>query len=244
MLEYRNNPDNNIVELTIEGKITEADLDRVITQIKADIGKHGKLRLLEEIRSFEGIDPITLWKDAQFGLNHVNDFTHVAVVADAEWMRTISTAADNILSAQVKAFEGSQIEVARNWLLTAPEASQLSGLQYKSNDENNIVEIVVEGKITEADFDRIIPQIKADLARHGKLKVLEEIRSFEGADPMAIWRDLQNARLAKDFTHGAIIADAKWIRTLTEAIGAVIPMEIKAFERSQLAAAREWLANC
>ncbi|WP_228056965.1 STAS/SEC14 domain-containing protein [Tychonema sp. LEGE 07203] len=54
--------------------------------MKADIEKHGKLRLLEEIRSFEGIDPITLWKDAQFRLNHVADFTYAAVVAGAEWI--------------------------------------------------------------------------------------------------------------------------------------------------------------
>ena len=84
MIEYRNNLDNNIVEICVEGKITEADMDQVVTQLKADIEKHGKLRILEEIRSFTGIDPIALWKDAQFGFAHVNDFTHAAVVADAQ----------------------------------------------------------------------------------------------------------------------------------------------------------------
>ncbi|MEO0932680.1 MAG: STAS/SEC14 domain-containing protein [Cyanobacteria bacterium J06641_2] len=51
MIEYRNNPENNIVEISVEGKITEADIDQVVAQIKADIEKHGKLRILEEIRS-------------------------------------------------------------------------------------------------------------------------------------------------------------------------------------------------
>ena len=115
MIEYRNNSTSNVVELIVEGQITEADLDQVITRMKLDIAKHGKLKLLEEIHSLEGIDPIALWKDAQFGLSHVDDFTHVAVVAEAEWVRTISAAADNILSAQVKAFEPSQWEAARTW---------------------------------------------------------------------------------------------------------------------------------
>jgi hypothetical protein len=119
MIEYRNNPNNNIVELTVEGKITEADFDRVVAQMKADIEKHGKLRILEEIRSFEGLDPITIWKDAQFGLTHLGDFTHAAVVADAKWIRTISAALGNILSAKVKAFEPSQLEEARVWLANA-----------------------------------------------------------------------------------------------------------------------------
>ncbi|MEO0374873.1 MAG: STAS/SEC14 domain-containing protein [Cyanobacteria bacterium P01_A01_bin.17] len=243
MLEYKNHPTDNIVEIIVEGKLTEADLDQIIAQLKIDLDKHGKLRLLEEIRSFEGIDPIALWKDAQFGLNHVDDFTHAAVVAEAEWVRTISAAADNILSAQVKAFEPSQIAAARTWLQTAPELDQLSGLEYRSNAENNVIEIIVEGKITVADFDRIVPLIKTDLAKHGKVKVLEEIRSFEGMDPMALWQDLQQAYMVKDITHIALVADAQWMRTIAEAVSAIFPAEIKAFERSQIEAARTWLAN-
>lgn len=48
MIEYRNNPEDNIVEITVEGKVTEADFDQVIAKLKADIKKHGKLRILEE----------------------------------------------------------------------------------------------------------------------------------------------------------------------------------------------------
>ena len=76
MIEYKNNLDNNIVEITVEGKVTEADFDQVVSQLKADIEKHKKLRILEEIRSFSGIDPLALWKDAKFALAHLNDFTH------------------------------------------------------------------------------------------------------------------------------------------------------------------------
>ena len=243
MIDYKNNENNNLVELTIFGKITEADFNRVTALLADDIKRHGKLKLLEEIRSFEGIDPIALWKDIQFSVQHINDFSHVAVVADVEWVRTISTAIDNILSAQVKAFESSQIETARTWLETASEPEPSPGMTYHSNDETNIVEIVIEGKITADDFERMLPQIKDDLKRHGQIKILEEIRSFEGIDPMALWIDIQNAYLAKDVTHGAIVADAKWIRTLTEAIGAIVPMEIRAFEQSQINDARAWLAN-
>ena len=118
MIEYRN-PDSNIAEITVEGKITESDFDRVSSQMKADINKHGKLRLLEEFHSFEGMDPITLWKDAKFGLAHLNDFTHVAVVAEQTWMQTIAEAVGAVLSAEVKAFNLSQIEEARKWLATS-----------------------------------------------------------------------------------------------------------------------------
>jgi SpoIIAA-like len=119
MIEYKNNPANNIVEIVIEGKITEADFDQVISQLKVDITKHGKLRILEEIRHFEGIDPLALWKDVRFGFVHINDFTHAALVSETKWLRTLTEAFDNVLSAKVKAFEPSQIDEARNWLLDA-----------------------------------------------------------------------------------------------------------------------------
>lgn len=119
MIEYRNHPDNNIVEISVQGNVTEADFDHAIAQLKNDLERYSKLKILEEIRQFEGMDPITLWKDARFGLAHVNDFTHAAVVADAKWMRTFAEAINNVLSANIKAFEPSQIEAARAWLQTA-----------------------------------------------------------------------------------------------------------------------------
>ena len=243
MIDYKKHDTLNLVELTIFGSITEDDFDRVTALLASDIQKHGKLRLLEEVRSFEGMDPITLWKDVQFSLQHINDFSHVAVVADAAWVRTFSSAMDNILAAQVQAFESSQIEMARTWLETATVPEKHPGMTYHSNDDNNIVEIVVEGKITADDFERVLPQMKSDLQRHGKVKVLEEIRSFEGMDPMALWMDLQNAYLAKDVTHGAIVADAQWIRTVTDAVGVILPMEVRSFEQSQIGEARAWLAS-
>lgn len=244
MIEYKNNLNNNIAEITIKGKITEADFDRVSSQMKADIDKHGKLRLLEEFHSFEGIDPIALWKDAKFGLAYMDDLTHIAVVAEPTWMQTIAFAVDNLLYAKVKAFDSSQIEQAREWLANAPESSPDSKLEYRNNPDNNIIEISVEGKVTEADFDRVISQMKADVEKHGKVRLLEEIHNFEGMDPMALWKDFKSAvPLLKNFSHVAVVADAKWMLTLTEAFKSVLSAEVKSFERSQIETAREWLKN-
>ena len=116
MIEYNNNSQNNIVEIIIDGKITEADFDQLASQLQVDIAKHGKLRVLEEIRHFEGIDPIALWNDLRFSFAHLNDFSHAAVVADAQWLRTLTNLFDRVLSVQVKTFEPSQREEARHWL--------------------------------------------------------------------------------------------------------------------------------
>ncbi|MBE9063416.1 STAS/SEC14 domain-containing protein [cf. Phormidesmis sp. LEGE 11477] len=242
MIEYKNPLGNNVTEMTVEGKVTEADFDRVIKQMTADIEKHGKLRLLEEIRGFEGMDLMTLWKDAQFGLKHVNDFSHVAVVADTEWMRTIAAAAGNVLSAEVKAFDLSSIDAARNWLITASDKTLESGLQYNRVENSPVVEIVIEGKITAADMQSVIKEVETDLAKYEKIRVLEDIRDFKGVDPMALWVDLKQVSKIRNISHAAIIADAKWVKTVAEAIGGLYPFELKVYERSQIAEARAWLA--
>lgn len=211
--------------------------------MNADIGQYGDLRILEEFRDFDGIDPIALWKDATFGMKNFNKLTYVAVVAESGWVQTIARAIDHLLPAKVKVFEPDQIDAARQWLRTAPEPNQESGIEYKSNPTNNIVEITIAGKITESDFDRIMPQLTADLKKYGKLKVLEEVRRFEGMDPMAYWKDLQQVSIVKDIIHVAIVADAQWLRTLADAMGSVLAADVRGFERSQIEAAREWLRS-
>jgi hypothetical protein len=76
------------------------------------------LRILEEIRHFEGIEPLALWQDLCFGFAHLNNFTDAALVADAKWIRTLTDVFDRVLSVKVKIFEPSHIEEARNWLLS------------------------------------------------------------------------------------------------------------------------------
>ncbi|MBD2576890.1 STAS/SEC14 domain-containing protein [Oscillatoria sp. FACHB-1406] len=121
MIEYQRNSDNNIIKIVVEGKITEEDFNEVVSQLKIDLEKHYKLRVLEEVRHFEGIDPIALWKDIRFGFAHLNDFTHAALVADAIWMRSLTEAFGSLFPSgvKVKAFEPSQIEEAQNWLANA-----------------------------------------------------------------------------------------------------------------------------
>lgn len=115
MIKYQKNPNDNIVEICIDDRITEADFQQLTNHLKADINKHGELRLLEEVRHFD-IDSLTLLKDILFGLSPVNDFTHAAVVSDAEWMSTYIQAIDSVLFTKVKAFDSAEIEDARNWL--------------------------------------------------------------------------------------------------------------------------------
>ena len=119
MIKYKGNPQNNIVEIFIDGNITETDVKRITSQLKADLKKHGKLRILEQVRDSYDMNSMMLLKDILFGLSPTIDFTHAALVTDAKWMPTYTEAIDNVLPTKVKAFESAQIEKARVWLTSS-----------------------------------------------------------------------------------------------------------------------------
>lgn len=119
MLEYKRDPNSNIAEIIVDGKITDEEMNAVVARMKADLDQGGKLRLLEDVRSFSGMEPAALFKDVRFGFALMRGVSHVAVVSDAQWMRLLAETFGRLSPAEIKVFERGQIEAARTWLATA-----------------------------------------------------------------------------------------------------------------------------
>jgi len=116
---------------------------------------------------------------------------------------------------------------------------------YKSDDSSNIVEICVDTELTADVCSSVTSKLIADMAKHGQLRVLEEIQEFEGLNPVTLWShaSLGLAHL-KNITHAAIVVDGKWIDILRLTRSSILsPMPVRIFKRSQLAEARVWLAE-
>jgi hypothetical protein len=121
MLQYREDSDNGIVEITIETKITQEDFNRVAGQMEAFINAHGKIKILEEIRHFSGCDASVLWEGIKFDMKHLKHYSHCAVVCDEGWVGPIARAAGAMISCKVRVFPPDQIDEARQWL-KSPDA--------------------------------------------------------------------------------------------------------------------------
>jgi len=119
MIAYKNNSDNNIVELVTDDDSPETGSADIVAQIEADMAQHGQLRILHEIRSPYGTDPSTFWKDARFALAHDKGFSHIALVTDADWLKKMANSTGSTLSADVRVFPLSQLTEARTWLENA-----------------------------------------------------------------------------------------------------------------------------
>ena len=121
MLDYREDGNSGVVEIEVEGRISREEFDHVAARLEAFIASHGKVRLLEVIRDFEGIDARAFWDDLKFSLRHLNDFSRCAIVTRAKWIRAWSNVVGSIYHCELAHFEPHQIDEARAWLVRPEE---------------------------------------------------------------------------------------------------------------------------
>jgi hypothetical protein len=116
MISYRTEPGSPVVELAVQGKVTDADLKANITRLRDDLEQNGKTRILEVIEHFTGMEPQALWTDLKLGLPLAHSVSRVAVVADQGWIRSFSHLGRFFTSAELKVFAPAELDQARAWI--------------------------------------------------------------------------------------------------------------------------------
>jgi SpoIIAA-like len=119
VIEYREDAGSDLVEIVVDGRVGKAEFDDIAARLEAAIARHGKLRVLEEVRSFGGIEPRAFWADLKFGLRHLNDFSRCAVVGDKRWLELLTKGAGKLIACELRHFPPEQVEAARAWLREA-----------------------------------------------------------------------------------------------------------------------------
>ena len=115
---------------------------------------------------------------------------------------------------------------------------------YKEIPEQKTAEIIVDGKVTKEEFDRIAGQLHKFIEAHGTIKFLEVIQNFKGFDPSVIWDgikfDMQHLRF---ISHCAVVSDIGWISPISRAAGAFMSTKLRTFSLGQLDEARQWIKS-
>jgi hypothetical protein len=117
MIEYRETPDADMIELMIDGHLHADEYHATAEKLLAFMEKHSKIRVLKEVRRFTGID-LAVFKEKLIGamLKHINDVRAVAVVSDEHWIEQLTDFLKPLYPYPVRCFKISQVEEARNWL--------------------------------------------------------------------------------------------------------------------------------
>ena len=116
MIRYSTEANSPVIELAVEGSISNADLTASMDRLREDLEQNGKTRLIEIISNFHGMEPAAFWTDLTQAPALARKITRVAVVADQAWMRAMTGVAPLFTRAEVKAFTPEQLGEARSWI--------------------------------------------------------------------------------------------------------------------------------
>jgi hypothetical protein len=117
MLSYTEHDNAQAVEIVLSGKVSTAEFDKVASKLEAFIKRHGRVRVLEVVNDFEGMDTAALWHDIKFSFGHLQDFNRIAVVASPEIHNLWSNLVSPFIDCEVEHFAPDEIEEARDWLM-------------------------------------------------------------------------------------------------------------------------------
>ncbi len=107
---------------------------------------------------------------------------------------------------------------------------------------DDIVGILISGKTTKEDYDRINPIMDQYKQEHKKIKMLMEIVELDYT-AKAFWEELKfDFKYLGTISALAIISDKKWLEESLQAFGSIVPgISAKGFESDQVDEAIDWL---
>lgn len=108
-----------IMIVHVSGKLTKEDYAHFIPEIERMIREVGKIRLLFEMHDFHGWDAGALWEDIKFDLKHFADIERLAMVGEKKWEEWMATFCKPFTSAEIRYFDQSQADAARQWISAA-----------------------------------------------------------------------------------------------------------------------------
>jgi hypothetical protein len=115
-------------------------------------------------------------------------------------------------------------------------------LSYTVDDDTGVIDFTIDGEITRADYDALIPVLDGQIAKHGKLRVVETVRKLGPVDWSLWWRDVKWVVDHRDkMARVAVVTDHGWIGPITRAAAALFSGEMRVFPESEGEAARAWV---
>lgn len=111
-------------------------------------------------------------------------------------------------------------------------------------EATGIVVLKASGRLTKADYDRLVPAFERLAKEKGPLRLLVELDDFHGWDLPALWEELKfDLTHQKDLGRAAIVGDQAWQDWGTRLSKPFFRAEIRYFDRHDTAAARAWLTG-
>lgn len=227
------------LEFIISGYVTGTDYETVLAPaIERALESHDRIRVLMQVGpGFEGYSFDAAWDDARLAMRHWRGFDRMAVVTDEGWLRTMTRALAFTMPCPVKVFSLAELEDGRRWL-----AEDLGTIHLRELGANGLA-VQLIGQVDSAAYDRASDEIDAFIGRHGRIRLLVDLRSFDGWQGLGALTD--HLGLVRDHHRApekvAVLGDATWQHLAQKVFGRFLNAETRYFQGAEIADVEKWL---
>lgn len=117
-------------------------------------------------------------------------------------------------------------------------------IELLERSEKSVVGVRVSGRVTEGDYERILPELERRIAEHGEIGILCRFDGWSGIEPEAIWRDVRfYSRHFQNVRRFAVVQDRPWQGTMARMMGPLTGAETRVFEIDEEDDAWTWLVR-
>lgn len=109
--------DGTTLKVQLTGQLVREDYEAFVPAVERLVRRHGKIRMLVEMRDFHGWTAGALWEDTKFALHHFHDIERLAIVGEARWEQGMAAFCKPFTAARVRYFDHTQADEALTWAL-------------------------------------------------------------------------------------------------------------------------------
>ena len=122
MIEPIEDLPDDVLGFRASGRVTGQDYEAVIIPaVSSALGERADFRLLYQIApDFEGFDPHAVWDESKVGLPKPMSWQRIAFVTDLGWLGRAARALGFTMLAEVRVFQNSAFDEARDWVSGHP----------------------------------------------------------------------------------------------------------------------------
>ena len=106
---------NIIYSIAVE-KLDDDDYNKIVPVIQEKIDRYRMIRWYFEMRDFKGWSPGGMWKDLKVDFKNRNNFEKIAMVGSKQWEEGLTNLMKPFTDADIRFFDITQSEEARNWI--------------------------------------------------------------------------------------------------------------------------------
>jgi hypothetical protein len=122
-VEFNEQNGGKVVIVRVTDRLSKEDYQLFVPTAERLIQQFGKIRVLVEMHDFHGWDAGALWEDIKFDAKHFRDIERLALVGEKKWEKGMSVFCKPFTTAEIRYFDLTEAEAAREWIQEGIEAA-------------------------------------------------------------------------------------------------------------------------